>query len=145
MDLMMSRFLTLDKEGGWVNWPRLNTFPAHSVLLTNVNYGCFPCFWRNNIDVLYPSSVKFSQKVKTLKKYLPGAGKIDLLGALKIQDKDKMWAVHNKAFCSSGSHLSISGKSANSTKILSKESFAASFSKEVLVTITLKRHHWKTN
>ena len=47
-----------------------------------------------------------------------------------------MCAVHNKAFCSSGSHLSISGKSANSTNILSKESFAASLNKEVMETKT---------
>ena len=39
-----------------------------------------------------------------------------------------MCAVHYKAFCSSGSHLSISGKSANSTKILPKESMATSSS-----------------
>ena len=57
LDLMISRFLTLR---GWVNWPCLNTFPAHSVLLTNVIYGCFPCFWIINIGALYPFGVKFS-------------------------------------------------------------------------------------
>ena len=47
-----------------------------------------------------------------------------------------MCAVHYKAFCSSGSHLSISAQSANSTKILPNESFAASssFNKEVMET-----------